>query len=80
MPEEDKEVDKLFEFNNALGNFSSKISMTYSLGLIEKIIKSDLHLVRKVPNEFAHDLYASFDNEKTSFPLIPVPKRTARSS
>jgi len=64
LPENDKEVNKLFEFNNALGNFSSKISMSYSLGLVEKIIKDDLHNIRKIRNEFAHDLYASFENEK----------------
>jgi len=66
FPEDDKEVNKLFTYNNALGNFSSKISMAYSLGLIEKVVKTDLHLVRKVRNEFAHDLYASFDNVKIS--------------
>lgn len=64
LPEEDKEVNKLFEFNNALGNFSNKITMVYSLGLIDKLIKDDLHLVRKIRNEFAHDLYASFENQK----------------
>lgn len=64
LPENDKEVEKLFGFNNALGNFSSKITMSYSLGLIEVIVKSDLHLVRKIRNEFAHDLYATFENKK----------------
>lgn len=63
LPENDNEVEKLFEFNNALGNFSSKISMVYSLGLIEKVVKDDLHLARKIRNEFAHDLYATFESE-----------------
>jgi DNA-binding MltR family transcriptional regulator len=62
LPEDDKEVKKLFDYNGALGTFSSKISMAYSLGLIEKIIKDDLHYIRKIRNEFAHNLYASFDH------------------
>src|SRR3546814_2970630 len=47
-----------------LGNFSSKIKMCYCLGLIDKMIKEDLNLIRKIRNEFAHDLYASFDSDK----------------
>lgn len=64
LPEDDKEVEKLMQFNGVLGNFSNKISMAYCLGLIDKIIKDDLNLIRKVRNEFAHDLYASFESGK----------------
>lgn len=64
LPEEDKEVEKLMEYNQPLGNFSNKITMLYCLGLIDKMIKDDLNLIRKVRNEFAHNLYASFDNPK----------------
>jgi len=39
FPEDDKEVNKLFEFNQPLGNFSSKITLAYCLGLIDKLIK-----------------------------------------
>lgn len=38
--------------------------MCYCLGLIDKIIKDDLNLARKIRNEFAHDLYASFESDK----------------
>jgi DNA-binding MltR family transcriptional regulator len=64
FPEDDKEVDKLFEFNQPLGNFSSKITMAYCLGLIDKLIKRDLDLVRKIRNKFAHDLYTSFQDQQ----------------
>lgn len=64
FPEDDKDVEEMMQFNQPLGNFSNKIKMCYCLGLIDKIIKEDLNLVRKIRNEFAHDLYASFENDK----------------
>lgn len=51
----DKRVsDKLFESNQPFGNFSSKIDVAYALGLIGKAVHQDLHLVRKIRNDFAH--------------------------
>jgi hypothetical protein len=64
LPEDEKEVNKLMEFNQPLGNFSNKITMAYCLGLLEKIVKDDLNLIRKIRNKFAHDLYATFDDEQ----------------
>jgi hypothetical protein len=60
----EKEVDKLLRYDQPLGTFSGKITMVYCLGLIYKPVRGDLDLVRKIRNEFAHDLYASFENEK----------------
>ena len=59
---DDKEVDKLFEFNQPFGNFSNKINIAYCLGLIDKLVKRDLDLIRKIRNKFAHDLYTSFED------------------
>jgi len=64
FPEGEKEVKKLFEYNQPLGNFSGKISLSYCLGLIDKMIKDDLNLVRKIRNKFAHDLYITFNDEE----------------
>lgn len=64
FPEGDKEVEEMFQLNQPIGNFSNKIKMCYCLGLIDKVIKDDLNLIRKIRNEFAHDLYASFESEK----------------
>ncbi|AGA76666.1 hypothetical protein [Echinicola vietnamensis] len=64
FPEDEKEVEEMMLFNQPLGNFSGKIKMCYCLGLIDKVIKDDLNLVRKIRNEFAHNLYASFENDK----------------
>lgn len=64
LPEEDKEVQKLMDVNQPLGNFSNKISFCYCLGLIEKVVKDDLNLIRKIRNKFAHDLFVSFQDEQ----------------
>lgn len=66
LPDDEKDVQKLFEFNQPLGSFSNKISMAFCLGLIDKLIRRDLDLIRKIRNKFAHDLYASFANHQIS--------------
>jgi DNA-binding MltR family transcriptional regulator len=58
------EVNKLLQYDQPLGTFSGKITMAYCLGLIYKPVRDDLHLVRKIRNEFAHNLYASFEDER----------------
>lgn len=62
--DDEKEVTELLQYDQPLGTFSGKIRMTYCLGLIYKPVRDDLHLVRKIRNEFAHNLYASFEGEK----------------
>ena len=57
-------MKRLFEYNQPLGNFSGKISLSYCLGLIDKVVKDDLNLVRKIRNRFAHDLYVTFADEE----------------
>jgi hypothetical protein len=64
LVDDEKEVGKLFEPNQPLSTFSGKIALVYSLGLIYEPVYRDLHVVRKIRNEFAHDLYASFENDK----------------
>jgi hypothetical protein len=64
LPDGEKEVNGLFEQNGPMATFSNKISLCFCLGLIDEVIKDDLTLVRKIRNKFAHDLYATFKNEK----------------
>lgn len=45
---------RLFEGDGSLSRFSSKISVAYALGLIGRISRSDLDLIRFLRNEFAH--------------------------
>ena len=51
--------EKLFTFNGALGTFSNKITMVYSLGKISKEAYDDLELLRSYRNECAHNIYHS---------------------
>lgn len=41
--------------NGPLGTFSSRIEFAYLLGLVGPAAWRELHLIRKVRNEFAHD-------------------------
>jgi DNA-binding MltR family transcriptional regulator len=45
---------KLFQHNGPFGSFSSRIDSAYSLGLIPENVCKELHLVRRIRNEFAH--------------------------
>jgi DNA-binding MltR family transcriptional regulator len=55
--------DALFDGANApLSTFSSRIDASYRLGLISARFCRDLHLVRRIRNEFAHNVTGcSFD-------------------
>jgi DNA-binding MltR family transcriptional regulator len=45
---------RLVRADGPIGTFSSRIDLAYLLGLIGKRAQQDLHLIRKVRNEFAH--------------------------
>ena len=56
---------KLFDDRNApLSTFSAKASASRALGLISREEFSDIELVRKIRNSFAHSEMCSFENEK----------------
>ena len=60
---EDSSIGKLFEYNGPLGTFSSRTDLAFALGLIDRGIQCDIHLIRKIRNECAHtDLPISFKN------------------
>lgn len=46
--------------NTPLGTFGARITACYALGLITKNEHDDLQLVRRIRNDFAHDLRATF--------------------
>lgn len=61
-PAERKKDPLLDEPQAPLGTYSSKIELTYRLGLISDSTHKSLHLVRRIRNEFAHNLdNCSFD-------------------
>jgi hypothetical protein len=45
----------VFEFRGPLGDFSSRIEMAFALGWIDKDMRNDLNLLRRIRNDFAHD-------------------------
>ena len=49
-----KVLTDLFSHNGPLGTFSGKINLAYSMGLISKNVKRELHVLRRIRNEFAH--------------------------
>ncbi len=60
----DKVVDDLFEGGNApLGTFSARLKLAFTLGLISEVEFRDIDLIRRIRNDFAHDMKASFENE-----------------
>ncbi|WP_374675995.1 MltR family transcriptional regulator [Ideonella sp.] len=57
-------VDQLTGANGALATFSQRSAVAYAFGLIDKQTFSDLSLIRKVRNHFAHHpTEATFDDD-----------------
>ena len=63
--------------NAPLGTFSSRILACYALGLISESEHHDLNLVRKIRNDFAHDIHTNFETasvvSRCSDLLLKVP-------
>lgn len=66
MIDDPKEVEKLLQPEGPLGTYGSRVRACYCLGLIGPIVTADLQLVGKIRNQFAHDLQASFSDQKIS--------------
>lgn len=52
----EESTDNLLRDQGPLSAFSARIDMARSLGLIEKDVWRDLHLFRKIRNDFAHSV------------------------
>jgi DNA-binding MltR family transcriptional regulator len=50
-----KTVQEFFRPDGPLGSFSARIDMAYLLGLIGPAARRDLHLIRKIRNDFGHN-------------------------
>lgn len=66
---QDKTCQELLDPERALGTLSSRIELTYALGLISKDMRDDLNLIRKIRNDAAHfkarGLETGFDTNLT---------------
>src|SRR5712692_9481856 len=57
MPQGAEVADRLLYNPEApLGTFSSRIDTAYGLGLVDSDSREDLHKIRTLRNDFAHDL------------------------
>jgi DNA-binding MltR family transcriptional regulator len=66
--------DDLFDGANApLGTFSARIEIAYRLGLISGKFARDLHLIRRIRNDFAHNIQGcSFDDAKVKSRVVEL--------
>lgn len=60
MRENRSAVELLDGANAPLGTFSARISACSALGLISDVEAHDLTLIRRIRNEFAHDIHTTF--------------------
>jgi len=68
MTAEPEEVEEMLfqKGNGPLGTFSARIDTAYCLGLLSRDERGDLHLIRKIRNDFAHKLAGmSFEGTQT---------------
>jgi DNA-binding MltR family transcriptional regulator len=61
---ETKAVDNLLSPSRPLGTYSARIDLVHALGFVSDETQRDLHLIRKIRNEFAHNVDTNnFDEE-----------------
>lgn len=60
-----EDAKKLFDGVNApVGSFSARIAAAAAMGLIAESERDDCNIIRRVRNEFAHQVDANFDDQK----------------
>ena len=69
-------TDEMLDGANApLSTFSAKISAVHRLGLVSSKFCRDLHLVRKIRNEFAHNIHGcTFENSAVRSRVLEIVK------
>lgn len=89
LVDDPKEVAELLRYDQPLGTYGNRTRAAYCLGLVNNTIRDDLRLVGKIRNRFAHDLYATFEDQqiadwcvalkwhRTAF-MAPPPAASAR--
>lgn len=59
-------MKRLLGKSGPLSSFSTKIDLACVLGMCSRVIAKDLHMIREIRNDFAHNILAK-DNAKLSF-------------
>ena len=79
-----KDADALLGVERPLGTFGAKIKCAYCLGLLNRPAYLDFELIRRIRNQFAHEITASFDTPKIASQcmqlrhLLPFMKETTK--
>lgn len=80
---DEKIEDKMFRGYGPLASFSARIDLGLLLGLYEKDFHKDLHRIREIRNEFAHNLaplsFRSSQQIRDLCRLLEPPKGASRS-
>lgn len=70
LPESSNKGPDLLSECGSLGNFASRIEISYRLGIIPKVTAHNLHMIRGIRNLFAHQpLGLNFDSQKLKIRL-----------
>ena len=69
-------TDSLFDSaNSPLSTFSAKIDISHRIGLISSKFCRDLHLIRRIRNEFAHNIHGcTFENSTVKQRILELAK------
>jgi len=62
-----KAWQRLFGANGPMSTLSAKIDLAGLLGIISEVIRSDLHIIRDIRNEFAHQIAHPTHHTKLAF-------------
>jgi hypothetical protein len=75
-----KTIDSLFSISNQLGTFSSRINLSFAMGIVGSITHKNMDAIREVRNAFAHQIlmisHISSENKSSTLELKPVSFRT----
>ena len=67
LEKDERSWQRLFGPSGPLSTFSAKIDLARLLGCMTDTIKSDLHIIREIRNEFAHQVLHKRTHERLSF-------------
>jgi len=74
LVDDESVADQLIDDRGALATFSARIDMAYMLGCLPNEQRRALHIVRKVRNDFAHDVDATFDTPSIRDRCLGLPQ------
>lgn len=73
-------IDPLFDGDRMLGTFSAKIAMAHRLGIIDSDFEHALQILRKIRNDFAHQMESESLSSPKQKARLSIILRWAQSS